>query len=204
MYVYKVFFNRIPLSIVDSEFAFTQSEVKRLVFEWDNSADQIKTIIEDIASPRIKVPVFLKAQSSSKAIELFESQFKIIEAAGGLVHDESGRILFIHRRGYWDLPKGKIDQGENEKDAAIREVIEETGIKKVKLGEKLLTTRHVYRTKKHLILKPSHWYRMNAPWQKTAPQIEEDILKCEWLRAKTILTQPDETFPNILEVLNQL
>src|SRR6266850_8559281 len=38
----------------------------------------------------------------------FVSTHKIIEAAGGLVKNSKGGILFIFRNGKWDLPKGKI------------------------------------------------------------------------------------------------
>ncbi|MEI7526764.1 MAG: NUDIX domain-containing protein, partial [Mariniphaga sp.] len=71
----------------------------------------------------------------------FISMFKYIPAAGGLVKNEKGEFLFIHRLGFWDLPKGKIDKkdlreplssiGDNPsaRNAAIREVKEETGLK---------------------------------------------------------------------------
>ena len=49
-----------------------------------------------------------------------KSLFEIIKAAGGLVVNETGEVLFIHRRGYWDLPKGKRDPGESKKVTAVR------------------------------------------------------------------------------------
>ena len=58
----------------------------------------------------------------------FCSHYKWIEAAGGIVtHTETGKQLFIFRRGYWDLPKGKVDDEEDHPGAAVREVEEETG-----------------------------------------------------------------------------
>lgn len=56
-----------------------------------------------------------------------------IHAAGGVVVDLSKgkpRYLLIHRPGYddWTLPKGKLDDGERHRDAALREVKEETGL----------------------------------------------------------------------------
>jgi 8-oxo-(d)GTP phosphatase len=55
-----------------------------------------------------------------------------IRAAGGVVwRDDSGplRIALIHRDRYddWSLPKGKLDHGESDLSAAVREVREETG-----------------------------------------------------------------------------
>jgi 8-oxo-(d)GTP phosphatase len=57
----------------------------------------------------------------------------VIKAAGGVVYrqNESGRRVFavIHKREYgeWCLPKGKLQGNEDWKDAAAREVNEETG-----------------------------------------------------------------------------
>jgi hypothetical protein len=40
-------------------------------------------------------------------------QLRIIQAGGGLVLNEQNELLFIFRRGSWDLPKGKVDSGRN-------------------------------------------------------------------------------------------
>jgi 8-oxo-dGTP pyrophosphatase MutT (NUDIX family) len=52
----------------------------------------------------------------------------LVRAAGAvLVHD--GRIALVHRPRYddWSLPKGKLEPGEDDLEAAHREVLEETG-----------------------------------------------------------------------------
>lgn len=51
----------------------------------------------------------------------------------GVAVVEDGRLLLIKRamnpeRGKWSLPAGFIDQGEDPKDAAAREALEETGL----------------------------------------------------------------------------
>ena len=56
-----------------------------------------------------------------------------IEAGGGVIVDMSKgkpRYLLIHRPRYddWSFPKGKLDSGEKHRDAALREVKEETGL----------------------------------------------------------------------------
>ena len=43
----------------------------------------------------------------------------IITAAGGLVQNNEGAFLLIFRRGFWDLPKGKLDVGESIPDCAV-------------------------------------------------------------------------------------
>lgn len=66
-----------------------------------------------------------------------------VEAAGGLVVDDDGRVALVHRPKYddWTLPKGKLDRGESFEDAALREVEEETGLR-CELGRELGSTRY--------------------------------------------------------------
>jgi 8-oxo-dGTP diphosphatase len=54
-----------------------------------------------------------------------------VEAAGGVVLDEDGRVVLVHRPRYddWTLPKGKLDPGESFEEAALREVEEETRLR---------------------------------------------------------------------------
>src|SRR3954469_25365408 len=54
-----------------------------------------------------------------------------IEAAGGVVLADDGRVALVHRPKYddWSLPKGKLDAGESFEQAALREVEEETGMR---------------------------------------------------------------------------
>ena len=65
-----------------------------------------------------------------------------VRAAGALIlrTGRKGRteILIIHRpeQDDWSFPKGKLDPGEDDETAAIREVFEETGVV-VKLGSAL-------------------------------------------------------------------
>ena len=49
-------------------------------------------------------------------------QFTYIRAAGGLVFNDANELLMIVRRGKWDLPKGKVEAGEDVVTAALREV----------------------------------------------------------------------------------
>ena len=50
-------------------------------------------------------------------------------AAGGIIRNDSSEFLVIHRPKYddWSFPKGKLDNGENLEECALREVHEETG-----------------------------------------------------------------------------
>jgi 8-oxo-dGTP diphosphatase len=68
-----------------------------------------------------------------------------VRAGGGVVwrRDADGglQLVLVHRPAYddWSLPKGKLDAGETEEEAALREVEEETGLR-CRLGEELPST----------------------------------------------------------------
>jgi 8-oxo-dGTP pyrophosphatase MutT (NUDIX family) len=72
---------------------------------------------------------------------------RIVRAAGGVVwrRGEAGavEIVLIHRPACddWSFPKGKLDQGETEAEAAVREVQEETGLR-CRLGREIGTSAY--------------------------------------------------------------
>lgn len=132
-----------------------------------------------------------------------QSLYKIILAAGGLVLNEEGEIMFIFRRGFWDLPKGKIESAEKKKKAAMREVSEETGIIDLIIAGKLGVSNHSYKNKSgKRILKVSHWYLMNTYKQEATPQTEEDIVKAEWMTLQSFYSDERPVYSNILEILD--
>ena len=129
---------------------------------------------------------------------------KQIIAAGGLVTNAQGEILWIFRRGFWDLPKGKLDEGETIQSCAIREVEEETGIQNIKLHELLKFTNHLYFDKylQEEVVKRTYWFHMTiADMQKGIPQSAEDIEKIEWHSRATARHCLEQTYPTILEVI---
>ena len=132
----------------------------------------------------------------------FWKKFTVIQAAGGLVMNESNEILMIFRRGKWDLPKGKLDKGEKLEECAVREVREETGLQKIQLQSPLLTTYHTYHEGTKFILKESHWYTMLATEnEQLVPQTEEDIHEIKWVQQGETSNYLQNTFPSIRDVL---
>lgn len=56
-----------------------------------------------------------------------------IPCVGGLVHDDTGRLLLVRRanppaQGLWSIPGGRVEPGEDDVTAVAREVAEETGL----------------------------------------------------------------------------
>ena len=69
----------------------------------------------------------------------------VIPCVGAVIKDDQGRLLLIKRghepgAGLWSLPGGRIEPGETDIDALIRELAEKTGFK-VKAGHLLGTVR---------------------------------------------------------------
>lgn len=129
---------------------------------------------------------------------------KII-AAGGLVVNENGELLFIYRRKHWDLPKGKLDKNETIEECAIREVKEEVGIKNVKIVCFLYKTEHQYFDKwiQQEVIKETHWYLMKTKsTEKLYPQLEEDIEKIEWVNTQKMDKYLNNTYPTIIKVID--
>jgi 8-oxo-dGTP pyrophosphatase MutT (NUDIX family) len=135
---------------------------------------------------------------------LFKEQFTCIDAAGGLVSNEKDELLFIFRKGRWDLPKGKLDAGETLGACAVREVQEETGLHAVQLGMHLCNTWHVYHERGAYILKQSIWYQMKASSiEVLVPQIEEDITSIKWVPQNMLDEVLGNAYPSIRKVLRQ-
>ena len=60
------------------------------------------------------------------------------EAAGGIVRNSRGEIAIVQNsNGSWGFPKGHMEEGEDALTAAVREIEEETGLKKITLVRKL-------------------------------------------------------------------
>lgn len=126
----------------------------------------------------------------------------LVKAGGGLVINENKEILFMFRRGKWDLPKGKLDPGESLESCAQREVTEETGISHLQLIRFLIVTEHEYEERGQVILKETHWWLMKTNGnQKLIPQTEEDITELKWMGLSDFKIIQQNTYPGILEVM---
>lgn len=139
------------------------------------------------------------------ALKSFFIQFNKIKTAGGLVyHPQSDSYLWIKRLGLWDLPKGKIEQGESSKDAAIREIIEECGLTgKLSLKYRICSTYHVYEFKNKSILKKNNWYYLEYEGDlSTKPQEEESITEVQWVKKEAFDSCLSLTYPSIQEVIS--
>lgn len=111
-----------------------------------------------------------------------------ITAAGGVLFRDTTagpEVLMIFRNGVWDLPKGKLEEGESVEECAVREVAEELGIQEPEIRSFLCETWHEYSMDGMEYGKTTYWYVMQEK-EKTAgrmsPQKEEGITELKWER----------------------
>lgn len=169
------------------------------------SADEMRLNYDELMNRNDLTHVYFLNKSEKKLISYFNSLFRIIEAAGGLVKNKKEEWLFIYRNGKWDLPKGKIEKGEGIKKAAIREVEEECGIRKLKILKELPSTYHTYFMEEKPILKRTYWFEMSCgDDSKLVPQIEEGITDVKWLSSKKLKKVYDNTYESIKEVMKEI
>jgi 8-oxo-dGTP pyrophosphatase MutT (NUDIX family) len=129
-------------------------------------------------------------------LRLLKRRMRWVRAAGGIVTAPDGTMLLIQRNGRWDLPKGKVEDGETLLQAALREVEEETGIKCVSAlmrkcvsdtnaitqsHNNAIKTYHIFNLYGGWHLKQTSWFPMTAEKQTVVPQQEEGITGGEWV-----------------------
>jgi 8-oxo-dGTP pyrophosphatase MutT (NUDIX family) len=199
----KIYFNDKPLFLTDSitpdiePFAHHDDAV----FIDEFSHGGINSMLHEMRQEKVHAGIYYHT-NVEELKKAFFKKFTLIKAAGGLVTNENGDLLFIFRRGKWDLPKGKLDEGESLETCAVREVAEETGLDNVQLKKHLVTTYHVYDESGHHILKETWWYSLAAAKnQPLVPQTEEQITEIEWAAPGNLEKYVANTYPNIIDVL---
>lgn len=148
--------------------------------------------------------IYIPSEETETTYRRLCSAFKEVNAAGGLVSNRRGDFLLIKRDEKWDLPKGHQEDREDIRVTALREVMEETGIKKLRLNELICTTDHCYKRDGVWHLKHTWWYDMlyTEPVDLT-PQREEDISKAAWVAKSSLPPFLKNTYPSIAEVFKE-
>ncbi len=178
--MYKVFINDKVIYFTNNKKLFTLvNSCLRLSFYMESLTPLIYDLIK--MDNKLKA-VIIEVEDVEQAFLQFKKYFKLIKAAGGLVKNKADKKLFIYRLGKWDLPKGKMEQGESIEETAIREVEEECGIDNLKIIKALANTYHIYELNGKIILKETFWFDMISSFDgNLVPQLKENITKAEWL-----------------------
>ena len=195
--MYKVFINEKKIVLSQEP----QDSPKTLNYDGTHSFEFAIDLLTNTQSQGLNI----YHQDLDKLWSDFKGFFRNIEAAGGIVLNPEHKILFIHRLGKWDLPKGKIELGESRELAAVREVEEECGIFDLERKDFINSTYHIYTERDgKKVLKTTYWFEMFYGGTGTPkPQIEEGISEVGWKDEEEITNEIlPSTFHNIKLILN--
>lgn len=198
--MYKIFFgNRIIY--LDREANILNRKDIHLFYRY-SSIENLQMFIENFDEVPQWNKVCLFNENFEQMVDHFKSIFTFAEAAGGVVVNESGKVLLIKRNGIFDLPKGHVEKGETYEETALREVKEETGLKHLKIDSTLHPTFHTYISHDIKHLKKTYWYLMKGD-EKDAlkPQSNEGIEEVFWCDIKDLNKFTNNMYASLLDVL---
>ena len=202
--MYKVFLNE-KLIRIGGRANITLNKPTRL-FNDHCTLEEVKEWFDEFVKGDEK-EVFLIHSEPADFFEFFQSAFISIQAAGGVVIRKN-KLLFIFRNEKWDLPKGKIDENETAREAALREVKEECGIVGHSIVKRLPPTFHMYispykKSKGKWIFKETFWFEMKYQGDKPGiPQEEEGISQVKWFTRKQLGQVWENTYDNLKQIIS--
>ncbi|MDX1645497.1 MAG: NUDIX domain-containing protein [Longimicrobiales bacterium] len=107
------------------------------------------------------------------------------ESAGGVVVRTIEGVVhaLLIRDPYrkWGLPKGHGRGRESTREAALREVREETGLEDLRLGAELITIDWAFRKDGRRIHKYATFFLMFSDRGEPIPEEQEGITECRWV-----------------------
>jgi ADP-ribose pyrophosphatase YjhB (NUDIX family) len=196
---YKVYFANRPVFFTHSGDALIEKGNGTSIIA---SRGKMDTLLIENAIAQGAKRIYITSDDLEGSWNDFRNQFSFVQAAGGLVVNADKRILFIYRMEKWDLPKGKVEDGENVAQAALREVEEECSIDELDLKEELCVTWHTYIQQGEPMLKATSWFLMKYLGTRLpSPQLFEGITETRWIGLDEIQVVKSNTYPSVLEVI---
>ena len=118
---------------------------------------------------------------------MIERQF----SAGGVVIKKERKevkvLLIKDSYGHWIWPKGHIEKGESDEEAAIREISEETGLKTLEIVKKLGKQEYYFTLKGKKIFKTVTVFLLKANAREKLKIQAEEIEDARWFSAEKAL-----------------
>ncbi|GHC55757.1 NUDIX hydrolase [Ulvibacter litoralis] len=189
--MYKVFVKEIPIILSTEKkigSKYTSIPLKEVKF---------KKLIEKINNGEL-LYVNIYHKNEEKLEQFLRKKLPVVEAGGGMVYNNKKEILFIRRNSKWDLPKGKVEEGESYEDAAVRETMEETGVKNLEVRRFIKKTYHIFQRNEKFKLKITYWYEMYSDYDGVLiPEEKEGIKKVKWKNFEKSQKALQDSYENI-------
>jgi 8-oxo-dGTP pyrophosphatase MutT (NUDIX family) len=117
-------------------------------------------------------------------------------SAGGVVVFGNAILLLKKYNGDWVLPKGRIEKGEEVEATALREVLEESGVK-AEIIDYIGEIHYNYKNlqENEIVSKTVHWFLMRSNNMDCFPQRNEGFIDAMYVhidKAKTLVRYEDE------------
>lgn len=200
----KIYFGNKPLFLTSGntgEIKHYQDDKGTIILHNPGKAE-IDTLIKQMNEAAVTAGIIYNDEKT--LFSELKKKFTLIPASGGMVHTQENKILLIFRRGKWDLPKGKLDDGEDLVACALREVEEETGLSRLAYEQALTISYHTYYEGSEHMLKESHWHLLlGDEKEELIPQTDEDIEKCEWVSIDRLPPYLENAPASIIDVIKE-
>jgi 8-oxo-dGTP pyrophosphatase MutT (NUDIX family) len=189
--MYQIFYKKKVILLTD----VVQEESDIVVLPLKNL--KFKKVIKFLNKKNIK-SIHLYHKNRDKLLKYFFKLIPTVIAAGGKILNSKSDTLFIYRNDKWDLPKGKAEKNEQLSETAIREVIEETGIKGISITKPLDITYHIFKRNEEYRLKITYWFEMFSDYEgEFIPQLNEGISDVKWIKIEDLDNIKNNSYPNI-------
>lgn len=199
--MYEVFYND-NLIILNSEDVYLRDFGRKIKL---TNPRELVLFLDEYFTEEVVGDILLYGYLAEEMFTDFSTYFKYLEAAGGIVENPSGELLFIKRLGVWDFPKGKIEKSETAEGAAVREVEEETGVGGLEIEKEISPTYHIYFFKEKFFLKKTFWFKMQTNFSgNLIPQTDEDIELAEWHKKTEAKQLLDKSYRSLRESFREL
>ncbi len=117
-------------------------------------------------------------------------------SAGGVVVFGNTLLLLKKFNGDWVLPKGRVEKDEDIRETALREVLEESGVR-AEIMRYIGMVHYTYKNIKgdEMVFKTVHWYLMKTNSMESVPQKNEGFVEATFVhidKAGELIKYEDE------------
>ena len=121
------------------------------------------------------------------------------KSCGCIIIKDDEVLLIKHNKGHWDFPKGHMEEGETEKQTAVREVKEETNMDVEIVSEQKYRTNYIIEDKQ---IDKEVIYFIAKPLSLEIKPQEAEVSIVEWLKIEDAVEKI--TYPTSKNIMKQV